>query len=237
MSSPDEPTNEGPADQNVGRSSPAQPSPAPINGSTPHPSRPVPRPVKRGRPGYDLDSLLTVVVAVFNERGYDGTSMEDLSARLGIGKSSIYHHVESKEQLLRLALDRALDSLFAITTEPDVVDGRAITRLEHLVRRAIEVLVAELPYVTLLLRVRGNTATELRALERRREFDRFVSDLVAQAAADGDLRADIDPGVASRLLFGAVNSIIEWYRPERGAHTAELADAMIKMTFAGLQVH
>jgi AcrR family transcriptional regulator len=173
---------------------------------------------------------------VFNERGYDGTSMEDLSARLGIGKSSIYHHVESKEELLRLALDRALDALFAITTEPGVVAGSAITRLELLVRRAIEVLVAELPYVTLLLRVRGNTATELRALERRREFDRFVSDLVVQAAADGDLRADIDPGLLSRLLFGAVNSIIEWYRPERGAHAAELADAMIKMTFAGLRV-
>ncbi|MFL6163230.1 MAG: TetR/AcrR family transcriptional regulator [Jatrophihabitantaceae bacterium] len=224
MSSADEPTARPPV------------GPAPSNGPTPHPSRPLARSVKRGRPGYDLDSLLTVVVAVFNERGYDGTSMEDLSARLGIGKSSIYHHVESKEQLLRLALDRALDALFAITTEPGVVSGPAIARLEQLVRRAIEVLVAELPYVTLLLRVRGNTAVELRALERRREFDRFVSDLVGQAAADGDLRSDIDPGLISRLLFGAVNSIIEWYRPERGAHAGELADAMIRMTLDGLRV-
>jgi AcrR family transcriptional regulator len=224
MSSPDEPP--------IPHAPGSLAGPAPINGETPRLSRPV----KRGRPGYDLDSLLTVVVAVFNERGYDGTSMEDLSARLGIGKSSIYHHVESKEQLLRLALDRALDALFAITTEPGVVGGRAIERLERLVRRAIEVLVAELPYVTLLLRVRGNTPVELRALERRREFDRFVSELVGQAAADGDLRADIDPGLTSRLLFGAVNSIIEWYRPERGAHDAELADAMIRMTFDGLRV-
>ena len=39
---------------------------------------------RRGRPGYDLESLLAVSVSVFNERGYDGTSMEDLSLRLGI---------------------------------------------------------------------------------------------------------------------------------------------------------
>ena len=238
---PDQPANPSPAPFNLAPISPAPINPAPINpapinGQTPHPGRPGVRPAKRGRPGYDLDSLLTVVVAVFNERGYDGTSMEDLSARLGIGKSSIYHHVESKEQLLRLALDRALDALFAITEEPGVATGPAISRLEYLVRRAIDVLVAELPYVTLLLRVRGNTTTELRALGRRREFDRFVSELVMQAAEDGDLRADIDPGLTSRLLFGAVNSIIEWYRPERGAHSAELADAMIKMTFAGLRV-
>ncbi|HEX2904598.1 MAG TPA: TetR/AcrR family transcriptional regulator [Jatrophihabitans sp.] len=194
------------------------------------------RPARRGRPGYSLDELLAVVVTVFNERGYDGTSMEDLSARLGIGKSSIYHHVGSKEELLGLALDRSLNALFAVTEEPAVVQGRAIDRLEHLVRRAIEVLVAELPYVTLLLRVRGNTPTEQQALRRRREFDRFVSELVAEAASDGQLRADIDPGLAARLLFGAVNSLIEWYRPERGAHAVELADAMVRMTFDGLRV-
>jgi AcrR family transcriptional regulator len=51
---------------------------------------------RRGRPGHSLESLLAVSVAVFNERGYDATSMEDLAARLGITKSAIYHHVPSK---------------------------------------------------------------------------------------------------------------------------------------------
>ena len=84
---------------------------------------------RRGRPGYDLESLLAVSVAVFNERGYDGTSMEDLSLRLGIAKSSIYHHVDSKEQLLSLALDRALDGLFSVAQRVADRDERAIDRL------------------------------------------------------------------------------------------------------------
>ena len=58
---------------------------------------------RRGRPGHDLESVLQGAVRVFNERGYDGTAMEDLSHELGISKSAIYHHVESKEQLLTLA--------------------------------------------------------------------------------------------------------------------------------------
>ncbi|MEO6702461.1 MAG: TetR/AcrR family transcriptional regulator [Jatrophihabitantaceae bacterium] len=196
----------------------------------------VARPPRRGRPGYDLDSLLAVVVTVFNERGYDGTTMEDLSARLGIGKASIYHHVEGKSELLRRSLDRALDALFAVTTEAGATAGAAIDRLEYLVRRSVEVLVAELPYVTLLLRVRGNTEVEQRALARRRDFDRFVSELVEQAALAGDLRADIEPGVISRLLFGTVNSLIEWYRPERGLAGPELAGAVVEMVFGGLRV-
>ncbi|MCW2892335.1 MAG: kstR1, partial [Actinomycetia bacterium] len=53
-------------------------------------------PRRRGRPGYDQEAVLRAAVEVFNERGYDGASMEDLSKRLGIAKSGIYHHVSGK---------------------------------------------------------------------------------------------------------------------------------------------
>ena len=188
---------------------------------------------RRGRPGYDRDRLLHVAVRAFNERGYDATSMEDLSAALGIIKSAIYHHVRSKEQLLRLAADRALDGLFAVTREPGARRGAAVDRLRHVLRRSVEVLVAELPYVTLLLRMRGNTDLERAALERRREFDRFVAALVAEAEAEGAVRPEIDPALASRLLFGMVNSVAEWYRPGAGDDEA-LADTLVHLAFDGL---
>jgi AcrR family transcriptional regulator len=202
-------------------------------------------PARRGRPGYDLESLLAVAVTVFNERGYDGTSMEDLSRRLGITKSSIYHHVSSKEELLSLALDRALDGLFAVVAEvsgaDEMNDGDepAIERLERLVRGSVAVLASRLPYVTLLLRARGNTATERRALARRRQFDQIVADLVKQAERDGDIRPDVDPAITARLLFGMVNSLVEWYRPgERGAAAGPeaLANAVCAVAFDGLRV-
>jgi AcrR family transcriptional regulator len=191
---------------------------------------------RRGRPGYDLEQVLLVAARTFTERGYDGTSMEDLARRLGITKSAIYHHVSGKDELLRLATDRALDGLSAVTDEATVLDGPAIDRLEHVVRRSVEVLVDELPYVTLLLRVRGNTPVERRAISRRREIDHAISALVAQAEAEGDVRPDVDPALTSRLLFGMVNSLVEWYRPSRnGTGKAELADAVCKIAFTGLR--
>ncbi|MES4907077.1 MULTISPECIES: TetR/AcrR family transcriptional regulator [unclassified Streptomyces] len=190
------------------------------------------------RDTYTPESLLAVAVEVFNERGYDGTSMEHLSRAAGISKSSIYHHVKGKEELLRLAISRALDGLFGILQEPGARDGRAVERVEHVTRRTTEVLMAELPYVTLLLRVRGNTDTERWAMARRRDFDHQVAELVKQAVADGDLRADVDARLATRLLFGMINSIVEWYRPGRGgaATTDEVADAVVRTAFAGLRV-
>jgi AcrR family transcriptional regulator len=192
-------------------------------------------PTRRGRPGHSLDSLLDVAVAVFNERGYDATSMEELAGRLGITKSAIYHHVPSKVELLRLALDRALDALFAVTREAGATAGPAISRLEHVVRGSVRVLAGELPFVTLLLRVRGNSPVEQAALQRRREFDRIVTDLVRAAEDQGDVRPDVDPAVTSRLLFGTVNSLTEWYRPGGGLSPDDLADALVATTFDGLR--
>jgi AcrR family transcriptional regulator len=191
---------------------------------------------RRGRPGYDLEALLRVAAGLFTERGYDGTSMDDLSRRLGISKSAIYHHVRTKEELLRLAVDRALDGLSALADEVAGHDGRALDRLERLVHGSVLVLVDRLPFVTLLLRVRGNTAVERAALDRRRAFDGVVAALVAQAVAEGDLRADIDPATAARLLFGMVNSLVEWYRPGGGVRAHDLADAVTATAFTGLRV-
>jgi AcrR family transcriptional regulator len=206
-----------------------------ISPSGPRSGRPAALP-RRGRPGHDLESVLAVAVEVFNERGYDGTSMRDLSERLGIAKSAIYHHVTGKEELLRLALDRALTGLSSVTDRARVLPAPAIDRLEYLVRGSVEVLEAESPYVTLLLRVRGNTTVERAALDRRRAFDRFVADLVGAAQRDGDIDPDRDALITARLLFGLVNSIVEWYRPARGTAARPLADAVCAMAFDGLRV-
>jgi AcrR family transcriptional regulator len=192
-------------------------------------------PVRRGRPGHDQQTVLRVAIELFNRQGYDAASMGDLARELGLTKSAIYHHVPSKVELLRLALDRALDALFALTQEPGATTGPAIDRLEYVVRGSVRVLAAELPFVTLLLRLRGNTEVERTALHRRREFDRIVAGLVRAAEHEGDVRADVDPAVLSRLLFGAVNSLAEWYRPGGDLSADDLADAVVALTFSGLR--
>ncbi|MGW5158299.1 TetR/AcrR family transcriptional regulator [Nonomuraea wenchangensis] len=187
------------------------------------------------RRGHDPESVLSAAVAVFNERGYDGTSMEDLARALGVTKSAIYHHVPGKEQLLARALDRALDGLSELAADERAARGPAIDRLEWVVRQSVRVLTERLPYVTLLLRVRGNSATERAALARRAELEAFVGHLVEAAAAEGAIRPGLDPALVTRLLFGAVGSIAEWHRPERDAPAADVADALVRMTFDGLK--
>jgi AcrR family transcriptional regulator len=206
----------------------------PPAGAAPAPrTRPVRGAAGERRPVYDVASLLAVSVREFNQRGYDATSMEDLSRAAGITKSSFYHHVRGKEELLRAALERALDGLFGILEEPAAQTGPTLARLKHIIGRQVEVLIAELPYVTLLLRVRGNTDTERWALARRRAFDATIASLVADAVADGEVRADVEPYLAARLLSGTVNSLIEWYRPGRSG-SERLAEQVVRMVSEGI---
>ena len=197
--------------------------------------RPRTLPSGQPRPRYDQESLLAVAATVFTERGYDGTSMEHLSQASGLSKSSIYHHVEGKEQLLRLALEKALDPLLASLDADDVKAGRAVDRLQNLVRRDVQILADRLPYVTLLLRVHGNTETERWALDQRLRFDRAVAKLVQQAIDEGDVRSDVDARTTARLMFGLVNSLIEWYRPGRDTSPAALADRITTMVLDGIR--
>ncbi|GAB3633055.1 TetR/AcrR family transcriptional regulator [Microbacterium shaanxiense] len=190
---------------------------------------------RRGRPGYDQRQILEVAVQVFIEHGYDATSVSSLAERLGLSKSALYHHYASKERLLELALDEAMGSLEAVLREPDATVGSAGERLEHVLRGAVRVLVDKLPFVTLLLRVRGNSEVERSALERRRTFDDRITVLVRAAQAEGSVRGDIRAAVATRLLFGMVNSIVEWYRPAGPEGAAELADDVLAVALDGLR--
>lgn len=190
---------------------------------------------RRGRPGYDQRQILEVAVQVFIEHGYDATSVSSLAARLGLSKSALYHHYESKERLLEVALEEALGGLEGVLREPGANEGSAGQRLEHVLRGAVGVLVDRLPYVTLLLRVRGNSDVERRALERRRAFDHEITGLVRAAQDESTVRPDVDASVATRLLFGMVNSIVEWYRPTGAEGASELARDVLTVALDGLR--
>ena len=187
------------------------------------------------RQSHDQESILRGAAGVFIQHGYEATSMGVLAESLGITKSAIYHHVPSKEYLLELALDRAMSSLEAILKDPLASTGPAVDRLMFLLRSAVGVLTDQLPFVTLLLRVRGNTALERRALERRRAFNQVVADLVDEARRDGTIRTDIDARTTTRLLFGMIGSIVDWYRPDGPVSAEDVAHDVVAVAFGGVR--
>ena len=194
------------------------------------------RPSVGGRPArYTREGLLDLVVGVFNERGYEAASMEDLAKASGFTKSTFYHHVSGKEELLRMAVDRALDALSAALD--DTVEQRRppVDQLEDAIRRTTEVLLGRAALRDPAAAGPRQHRVEREALARRRAIDAGWPRW-SQAAVDAEeIRDDIDPRLVSRLLFGMVNSITEWYRPGRRTTVQQaIVDGIVNLAMDGL---
>lgn len=189
----------------------------------------MPRIPRAVRPAYDVESLTDVAVAVFSTRGYDATRMEHIARAANISKSSLYHHVSNKEELLGHALHRAVSALTAILAEEPAREGSPAARLEYVLRRTVETELQHLPEVSLLIRVRGNTAVERQALEERRHFQDKLAALVAEAQVAGEVRRDLDAALFVRLALGMSNSLVDWYRPDGTWSARQIADAVIDL--------
>ena len=187
----------------------------------------------RGRPGYSRDDVIDAAVREFNQRGYEATSMGHVASVLGISKSALYHHISSKEEILELAVNRAQDALDGVVDRAQASADSPGEKVRALISGSIEVLCADQESVTLLLRLRGNSELELRALQRRRELTRRVIPLIDAAQASGEIRTDLDTGVLTRLMFGTVNSVIEWYEVGGRLSPEEIARHAVVLLFSG----
>lgn len=178
--------------------------------------------------------MLETIIEVFTTRGYDAASLGMLATRLGVSKAALYHHFDSKEEMLKLALERALRPLEEIFDQAP--EGPAERKIRFVVRSAVVLASQEQQALALLLRVHGNTAAERRAVERRRALTNRLHDLFVESGEEGTLRNDLNPWLAARFTFGLVNSLVEWYRPGGEIPPDELADSVLAYVRTGLRM-
>jgi len=155
---------------------------------------------------------------LFLDVGFDAASMQQLAERLGLHKSSLYHYIDSKEDLLdhltdaaQTAAEKDLD-----TAELDIENGYITA-----VRLAIEQTLEDRGRVSLVLRQQPGTATNESVMERRKAYDRRLAKLIERDQVSGLVRDDIHPMLLARLTLGLVAWLVEWYDPELTRFKAE----------------
>ena len=160
----------------------------------------------------NLERVLDVAADLFLAEGYDAATMQQLADRLGLHKSSLYHYVGGKEDLLeqltRAAQDVAERDLNIAEQDPE---NGFLTA----VRLAIDQTLSDVGRVSLVLRQKPGTPTGDAVVERRRVYDRRLSKLIESAQRSGKVRSDLHPMLLARLTMGMVSWLVEWYDPAR----------------------
>ncbi len=172
-------------------------------------------------------AVLRTAVQMFNERGFHQTSLDDVAARLGVSKPTIYHYLGNKDQVLLECVTIGLVQLLTAADSARQVPGTGADRLTSFLRRYAEVNMDDFGRCVI------RTSEEALAPDSRRQFralkrkiDEALRELIKEGMADGSV-APGDPRMLGFALAGALNWPARWHDPA-GTQSAEaLADELV----------
>jgi AcrR family transcriptional regulator len=199
---------------------------------------------KGGRKGSDRpDSsrrrdreVLDAAAKVFHARGYADASVQDIADELGILKGSLYHYIDSKEDLLFWILTETHDDVQGILEEVAGQGLRPLEALREYTRRQVDYTTRNLARMSIYYHDSDHLSAErLRELvAKRKRHEQFVIGLLEQAQAAGEADPGADPRLTMGFLFGSMIWVYRWYRPGGRTRPAELADSCADFILRGV---
>jgi AcrR family transcriptional regulator len=180
--------------------------------------------------------ILRTAARLFQQQGYDATSMNDVAAALRLSKGGLYHHFQSKDEILFHIMSHAMD-----ITEGQVInvvrkiDG-VEERLRMLIRLHIEVVLSqEDREITVMLHENHPLPPALRRKinGRKKDYVHFVENLVADVQRQRGSTSQVTPRAAAFALLGMINWIYQWYKPDGALQSDAIVRQYTDIFFRG----
>jgi AcrR family transcriptional regulator len=177
---------------------------------------------------------------LFVERGYDGTSMQDIADAVGLTKPGLYHFVESKEDLLSAIVDAGVERLEREVIEPARAIKDPQARLAAMIRLHVDNIShveSDLgnPVTALVENLIGLSAERRSEMEGRlRQVFEVIRGALEELKAQGRLADGLDPTVSAFSIIGMVMWTNRWRRPGGRLSAAQVADGIVALALHGV---
>jgi AcrR family transcriptional regulator len=183
------------------------------------------------------DEILDAALALLTERGYAAMSMDDLAARAGISKPTLYNHFTTKDDIVVASAVRGMDRVIALI-EGGVESRTPLERLATLLRAVLQLKVDEgtidmrgwAPELFQLL------CTRSELLERLGRIDGGVVSMVEEGIANGEIDPNLSPAAVLRSYY-ALTSALSFAPPWRddGLDPAAAIDTIVALFVRGVR--
>jgi TetR/AcrR family transcriptional regulator, cholesterol catabolism regulator len=180
--------------------------------------------------------ILRTAARLFQQQGYDATSMNDVAAALKLSKGGLYHHFQSKDEILFNLMNHAMDITEESVLKPVMAIPDPEQRLRALIRRHIAVVLSERDReITVMLHENHPLPPALRKRinARKKDYVHFLENLIAEIGRTRGSKGSVTARAAAFALLGMLNWIYQWYRPEGTLQEENLAQQYTEIFFQG----
>ncbi|HEU5100532.1 MAG TPA: TetR/AcrR family transcriptional regulator [Roseiflexaceae bacterium] len=183
------------------------------------------------------DEILTAVGSLLEEKGYSAMSMDELAARVGISKPTLYSFFPTKEDLVVEAVVHGMDRVAAVI-QADQTARSPLERLIFILRTVIEMQIKKgaltprpwSPEVIQLVCTREEVLGRMRSNEAR------LVDLIQRSIASGELNPALDPVLILRAFFAILNALHLPFLGGMGAPNPDtVADTLVTIFERGVR--
>lgn len=180
--------------------------------------------------------ILEAAVGLFAEKGFDGTSVQEIVDRAAVTKGALYHYFSSKDDLL-YEIYHSLISVQQAELDRIRTDGLPPQEaIRAIIVNLVETTTARLPETAVFAREMHKLGAERMAAVRseRRHYHETFRHLVARGQQDGTFAAVASAETVTLMVFGVINQLPWWYRPDGPTTPAQLGTEIADFVLAGL---
>ena len=179
------------------------------------------------------NELLDAAAQIFFEKGYDGTSLQDIADRVGILKGSIYYYINTKADLRDHLVLQVHEGGIAMIRSLADTPGNAIEKLEAMIAGHIMYVCNNLPHTTVYLQQFKNVLADPDRKIDQHEYRAVFETVMREGQESGMLLADLEPSFTAQAMMGALNSLYNWYRPSRSRPARVIAEHFARVMVRG----
>lgn len=181
------------------------------------------------------EEILNAAAQVFSQKGFHAASMQDIAEAVNLQKGSLYHHVTSKQEILALLLDQALDMLIERMEMVSAQTLPADAKLRLAIADYLKTILEKKELSAVLLLEHRSLDPELAARHnlRRDRFEGLWRSLVRQGMEEKVFTCP-DPVIAVMAIMGAINWTITWYSSAGPLSPTQIAEQYADLILSGL---
>jgi TetR/AcrR family transcriptional regulator, cholesterol catabolism regulator len=186
-----------------------------------------------------LEDIVSAAAKVFRTKGYHAATVRDIADEVGILKGSLYHHFESKEELLYLVVKEPIAQMYRTIAEIAAADLHPTEKLRRAISAHLQAFDRHYPHLFVYLREREAVKRRFREMIgfSPKEYEHCWQQILREGVDIGEFRADLDIQVASYGLLGMLNWLYKWYDPQGRLSVQEVAEQFTALALAGLAVN